>query len=679
MNNPLLTDWTTPFGLPPFADISDENFAPAVDNALETACANISKIAENVEPATFDNTIVALELADVKLGRVLGVFYALAGADSNTVRQGLQRDFAPQLSAYGSWITANTALFARVEDLWARREALQLTDEQARVLKLTHRGFVRAGAQLTGIQADRLRDVKSRLSVLGTQFAQNLLADERDWSMALDKDSLVGLPDFVVATARSVGEETDAGGPVVTLSRSLIVPFLQFSDRRDLRQLAYEAWVARGANGGTTDNRAIATETLALRYERSQLLGYDTFADYKLETEMAGNPAAVRKLLMDVWKPAKEAAEVDSKHLTRMLHADGWDGPLEAWDWRFYSEKRRRELHDLDESALKPYLQLDRMIEASFACATRLFGLEFTPIDAPAYHLDVRQWEVTRKGQHIAIFIGDYFARSSKRSGAWCSAMQSQSRAGGDVQPHVINVCNFAKPSKGVPALLSYDDARTLFHEFGHALHQMLSDVTYESISGTSVARDFVELPSQLYEHWLDVPEVLAEFATHAETAQPMPTDMLKRMLGAATYDMGFSTVEYVASALVDLSFHEGIPPTDLMQKQAEILEEIGMPQAIRMRHATPNFAHVFSGDGYSCGYYSYMWSEVMDADAFAAFEEIGDPFDPILSKRLEDTVLSSGGSIDAAELYIQFRGRLPGVDALLKGRGLAGAELGNT
>jgi len=537
---------------------------------------------------------------------------------------------------------------------------------------LTRRGFVRAGAQLRGTAADRLRDVKSRLSVLGTQFTQNLLADERDWVMPLDDDGLSGLPDFVVATAKAAGKEKGADGPVVTLSRSLIVPFLQFSERRDLREKAYEAWTARGANAGKTDNRAIAAETLGLRAERAQLLGYESFADYKLETEMAGTPDAVRKLLMEVWTPAKAAAQIDAKALERMLHSDGWDGPLQAWDWRFYSEKRRKELHDLDEAALKPYLQLDRMVEAAFACATRLFGLEFAPIDAPKYHADLRIWEVTRKGAHVAVFIGDYFARGSKRSGAWCSAMRTQHRMGGDIRPHVINVCNFAKPEEGQPALLSYDDARTLFHEFGHALHQMLSDVTYESISGTSVARDFVELPSQLFEHWMEVPEILAEFATHAKTGEAMPEAMLQRMLKAATYDMGFSTVEYVASALVDLAFHEGAPPADPMQKQAQVLEEIGMPHAIRMRHATPQFAHVFAGDGYSCGYYSYMWSEVMDADAYAAFEEAGDPFDPKLAKRLEETILSSGGSVDAAELYTAFRGRMPGVGALLKGRGLA-------
>lgn len=671
MTNPLLTDWDTPFGLPPFDLISDDDFMPAVEAALAESRANVAAISDNPDAPDFANTVEALERADQLLGRVLGAFYNLAGADSNPKREELQRDFAPMLSAYSSEVSENKKLFARVEAVWAARDDLDLTDEQQRVLMLTRRGFVRSGAQLEGDAATQLRDVKSRLSVLGTDFMQNLLADEREWFMKLSPDDMIGLPDFVVATAKSAGEEKDAGGPVVTLSRSLIVPFLQFSERRDLRQKAYEAWGARGANGGASDNRGIAAETLKLREKRAGLLGYETFADFKLETEMAGTPGAVRDLLMQVWKPAKAAAEADAAVLERMLHADGFDGPLEPWDWRFYSEKRRKELHDLDEAELKPYLQLDRMIEASFACANRLFGLEFSEIEGPVYHPDVRLWEVTRDGEHVAVFIGDYFARGSKRSGAWCSAMRSQQRLTGDVRPHVVNVCNFAKPSAGAPALLSYDDARTLFHEFGHALHQMLSDVTYESISGTSVARDFVELPSQLYEHWLEVPEVLAEFATHADTGQPMPDDLLQRMLGAATYDMGFATVEYVASALVDLEFHNGPAPADPMQKQAEILEEIGMPRAIRMRHATPHFAHVFAGDGYSSGYYSYMWSEVMDADAFAAFEEAGNPFDPATAKLLEQTVLSSGGSVDAAELYTAFRGRLPGVEALLKGRGL--------
>lgn len=674
MTNALLTEWTTPYGLAPFDAITDTDFAPAVDAALTEARANLAAITDNAEPPTFANTIEALEQAEDLLGRVLGVFYALAGADSNPAREALQRDFAPLLSAYSSEVSSNTVLFKRVETLWNARETLELTAEQQRVLMLTHRGFVRSGAQLEGYAADRLAEVKSRLSVMGTAFTQNLLADEREWYMSLSADDLAALPDFVANTARAAGQEKDAGGPIVTLSRSLIVPFLQFSPNRALRQKAYEAWTSRGANGGETDNRRLAADTLALRSERANLLGYDSFADYKLETEMAGTPAAVRDLLMQVWAPAKAAADADATLLQAMLHADDEQGALEPWDWRYYSEKRRKVEHDLDEAALKPYLQLDRMIDAAFSCANRLFGLEFAPLDGPTYHPDVRMWDVTRDGTHVAVFIGDYFARGSKRSGAWCSAMRSQQKLAGDIRPHVVNVCNFAKPETGKPALLSFDDARTLFHEFGHALHQMLSDVTYESISGTSVARDFVELPSQLYEHWLEVPEVLTEFATHAETGEPMPADMLKRMLAAATYDMGFQTVEYVASALVDLAFHEGEdPPADPMQKQQEVLSDIGMPHAIRMRHATPHFAHVFAGDGYSCGYYSYMWSEVMDADAFAAFDETGNAFDPVMAKKLEDTVLSSGGSVDAAELYTAFRGRLPGVNALLKGRGLAG------
>ena len=672
MTNPLLQTWTTPFQIAPFAEISDDDFAPALGEALTAHLAEIDAIAENAEPPTFENTIEAMEGAGETLSNVLSVFYSIAGADSTPKRQELQRDFSPKLSAHSSAINSNTALFARVETLWNARDTLDLNDEQARVLMLTHRGFVRAGAALTGDDEAKMKEVKSRLAVLGTQFVQNLLKDEADWFMPLSNDALAELPDFVQDAAQAAGNDKNADGPVVTLSRSLIVPFLQFSPRRELRKKAYNAWAARGANVGETDNRGIAGETLKLREERAKLLGYPDFAHYKLETEMAGTPDAVRDLLMQVWEPAKAQANKDAKTLEAMLHADGFEGPLESWDWRYYSEARRKVEHDLDEAILKPYLQLERMIEASFSCATRLFGLDFKELDLPLYHDDCRVWEVTKDGVHIALFIGDYFARGSKRSGAWCSAMRAQARKPKAQTPIVINVCNFAKPSEGKPALLSYDDARTLFHEFGHALHQMLSDVDYESVSGTSVARDFVELPSQLYEHWLEVPEVLSEFATHAETGEPMPQDLLDKVLVASTYDMGFSTVEYVASALVDLAFHEGDAPVDPMQKQAEVLNSIGMPHAIGMRHATPQFAHVFAGDGYSSGYYSYMWSEVMDADAFEAFEEIGNPFDADTAKRLAETVLSSGGSKDAKELYLAFRGRMPGVEALLKGRGLA-------
>ncbi len=671
MTNPILSDWTTPFELAPFAKISDDDFAPALDEALQAHNAQIDAIATNAEAPSFANTIEALEAAGEQLDRVLSVFFTVAGADSNPKREELQREFSPKLAAHFSGISSNKALFKRVADLWARRDDLGLSDEQARVLMLSHRGFVRAGAALEGEQDARMQEIKARLASLGTSFTQNLLADERDWFMDLSEDDLQGLPDFVLDAARAAGQEKGAAGPVVTLSRSIIVPFLQFSTRRDLREKAYRAWTARGANGGDTDNRDIAAEILSLREERAKLLGYDSFADYKLETEMARSPDRVRDLLMQVWEPAKARADADAEVLTAMMQEDGVNGPLAAWDWRYYAEKRRKAEHDLDEAALKPYLQMDRMIEASFACANRLFGLEFKPLDVPLYHPDCRAWEVTREGKHIAVFIGDYFARGSKRSGAWCSAMRGQAKFPKEQAPVVINVCNFAK---GDPALLSYDDARTLFHEFGHALHQMLSNVTYESISGTSVARDFVELPSQLYEHWLEVPEVLAEFATHADTGEAMPQEMLEKVLKAANFDQGFQTVEYVASALVDLAFHEGAAPADPMAKQAEVLDGIGMPAAIGMRHATPHFAHVFAGDGYSSGYYSYMWSEVMDADAFEAFEEAGGAFDPERAKALEDNILSTGGSREAEELYLAFRGRMPGVEALLKGRGLIAA-----
>jgi len=671
MTNPLLAPWEGPFELPPFDAIHDEDFAPAFEAGLTEARAAIAAIAGNTEPPTFANVIEALELAEGTLDRVAGVFYNLAGADSTDAREALMRDLAPRMSAFSSEVTNNKALFAKVETLWQGREALGLSPEQARVLELYRQMFVRSGALLDGAEAERLTEVKSRLAVLGTRFSQNILAEERTWFMELAEADLEGLPDFAVAAARAAGAEKGVAGPVITTSRSLIVPFLQFSPRRALREKAYEAWVARGANGNDHDNRAIAAEILKLREERAHLLGYASFADFKLEPEMAKTPAAVRDLLMRVWAPARARAEADAKVLEAMLHADGIAGPLEPWDWRYYSEKRRKAEHDLDEAALKPYLSLEAMIAACFDCANRLFGLEFHALDVPMYHTDARAWEVTRKGQHVAVFIGDYFARGSKRSGAWCSAMRSQKRLGQDVRPIVVNICNFAK---GDPALLSYDDARTLFHEFGHALHQMLSDVTYGFISGTSVARDFVELPSQLYEHWLEVPEVLETHAKHWQTGEAMPADMLKRLLDAGTYDQGFATVEFVASAMVDLAFHEGAAPADPMQKQAEILAELGMPHAIRMRHATPHFAHVFSGDGYSSGYYSYMWSEVMDADAFAAFEETGDAFDPETAAKLERFILSAGGSRPAEELYLEFRGRMPGVEALLKGRGLLDA-----
>ena len=669
MTNPLLTDWDTPFQIAPFDRISDDDFAPAFEQALAQDTKDTAVIADNPQSPTFANTIEALMATGEALDKVLSTFYTIAGADSNAAREALMRDFSPKLSAHSSEIYGNKALFARIDALWAKREALDLDDEQARVLMLTHRNFIRAGAGLTGAAEVRMKEIKERLAVLGTEFSQNLLADERDWHMELSDSDMEGLPEFLQAAAKSAAAEKGVEGSIITLSRSLVVPFMQFSPQRDLRKTAYKAWAARGANGGATDNRDLAREMLALRQEMATLLGYQDFASFKLETEMAKTPENVRQLLDDVWSPAKARAEQDAEVLTAMMQADGLNGDLEKWDWRYYAEKRRKAEHDLDEATLKPYFQLDRMIDAAFDCAARLFGLSFEPVDIPLYHPDCRAWEVTRDGEHIALFIGDYFARGSKRSGAWCSAMRAQAKLPKVQAPIVINVCNFAKSD---PALLSYDDARTLFHEFGHALHQMLSNVRYEMVSGTSVPRDFVELPSQLYEHWLEVPEVLQRFATHVDTGAAMPADLLDKVLKAATFDMGFQTVEYVASAMVDLAFHTQDVPTDIIARQNDILQSMGMPPAIGMRHATPQFGHVFSGGYYASAYYSYMWSEVMDADAFAAFEEKGDAFDPDLAKSLEANILSRGGADDPKALYLAYRGRLPKVEALLKGRGLS-------
>ena len=669
--NPFLQNWTLPFELPPFATIKDEHFGPAFEQAFTQSRTAISTIAQNPAAPTFANTIEALERADTLMNKVAGVFFNLSGSNSNPALEALQRDLSPKFAAFNSETMMNAALFVRVKTLFDAIGNLDLTPEQNRVLTLYHRMFVRAGAALKGADRTRLAEVSKRLAVLGTAFTQNLLADEREWFMLLREDDLDGLPEFLKDSARAAAQERGEQGYVITLSRSLIVPFLQFSTRRDLREKAFVAWGKRGENAGATDNRAIVAETLALRQERARLLGYASFADFKLEPEMAKTPAAVHDLLMAVWEPAKAQANRDAAKLTEMMHAEGVNGDLEPWDWRHYAEKRRLAEHDLDETELKPYFQLDRMIEAQFDCANRLFGLTFTPLDVPLYHPDARAWEVRKDGKHLAVFIGDYFARQSKRSGAWCSSFRSQSRLDGEVTPITVNVCNFAKAPKGQPSLLTFDDAHTLFHEFGHALHAMLSDVTYDMISGTSVARDFVELPSQLYEHWLTVPDVLQKFATHAETGKAIPQDLLNRLLAAKNFDQGFATVEFTASALVDLAFHQGVAPADPMARQADILAELGMPAAIRMRHATPHFAHVFSGDGYSSGYYSYMWSEVMDADAFGAFEETGDPFDPDMAARLAKHIYSAGGTQEADQLYLAFRGRLPGVDALLTGRGL--------
>ncbi|GAA4172139.1 M3 family metallopeptidase [Shinella granuli] len=679
--DPALVEWTGLNGLPRFDLVKDDAFADGFAAALAAHEAEIDAIAGNPEPATFDNTIAALEIAGDELSRVSALFWSRAGANTNDTIQALERDIAPKMSRHYSKIGTNAALFARIDALWEARETLNLSLEQTRVLERHWKGFVKSGARLAKPEQDRLAAINETLAGLGAKFGQNVLADEKNWALLLDEgDALDGLPDFLkdamAAAARERGED---GRFAVTLSRSIIEPFLTFSARRDLREQAFRAWVARGENDGETDNRGIVRETLALRAEKAGLLGYTNFAALKLDNTMAKTPEAVNGLLMQVWEKAVARAREEEAELAALAAEEGHNHAVMPWDWRYHAEKLRAKKFSFSEAELKPYLQLEKIIDACFDVAGRLFGIRAVEkTGVPVYHPDVRVFEVRdRDDRLVAMFLGDYFARASKRSGAWMSSYQSQHRLplkNGTVGelPIIYNVCNFAKPAEGKPALLSLDDARTLFHEFGHALHGMLSDVTYPSVSGTGVARDFVELPSQLYEHWLTVPEILTRYAVHYQTGEAMPAALLDKVLAAHTFNSGFATVEFTSSALVDMAFHTRGAVEDPMAVQQEVLETIGLPASIVMRHATPHFQHVFSGDGYSAGYYSYMWSEVLDADAFAAFTETGDAFDPAMAARLKTYIYAVGGSVDPEDAYKAFRGKLPSPEAMLEKKGLA-------
>jgi peptidyl-dipeptidase Dcp len=669
MTNPLLEPFDGPYGLPPFDRIRPEHFAPAFEAAMEEHRAETEAIATEAAPPDFANTIEALERAGERLTRVGSVFFTLAGGDATEEIQAIQREVLPKLARHRTAILLDPRLWARVKAVAGDAEALAA--EEARVTELARRRFVRAGADLDAAGRARMGEIQSRLAEIGTAFAQAVLRDEQGWTLALGEDDLAGLPEFLASQARAEAGARGMEGAVITLSRSSVEPFLAFCERRDLREAAWRAWTARGE----AENWPRIEETLRLRAEKAALLGHGSFAEFKLETEMAKTPAAVRELMMRVWEPARARAGAERDALQALAAEEGANITLEPWDWRFYAEKLRKRLHDLDEAETKPYLALDNVIAAAFDVAERLFGLEFRKVEGLALpHADARAWEVTRNGRHIGLFVGDYFARPTKRSGAWASPLRVQQKLRAPKRPIILNTANFAK---GDPTLLSFDDARTLFHEFGHALHGLLSDVRYPSISGTAVARDFVELPSQLFEHWLAVPEILQRHARHYRTGEPMPIALVEKIRAAETFNQGFQTVEYLGSAFVDLAMHEMAPDGMLDGRTVEtrVLEEIGMPREIPMRHRSPHFLHVFAGDGYSAGYYSYMWSEVMDADAFRAFEEAGDVFSGEVAARLERHVLGAGGRQEPEDAYIAFRGRLPGVQPLLEGRGLADAS----
>lgn len=685
-DNPLLRPWHAAHELPPFELIAPEHFPAAFEAGMAADRAEVDAITAPPEPPTFANTIAALERSGRLLDRVSGVFFNLTGAHTNEALKAIERDIAPVLARHGNAIYLDDDLFRRIDDLASRADALGLDDEERRVLDRYHRVFRRQGAGLPQATRDRLAALGEELAVLGTRFGQNVLADEQAYTLHLaSADDLAGLPDFLVAAAREAAIERGLDGHVITLSRSSIEPFLQYSTRRDLRARAFEAWTSRGAGGGDTDNRDVASQIVALRAERARLLGFSSFAHFRLDDSMAKTPEAARGLLRQVWTPAKALAERERGDLQALADRDGAGIEIAPHDWRFYAERVRQERFDLDAAALKPYLTLNAMIAAAFDCASRLFGLAFRERpDLPRYHPDVRAWEVTgADGRLVGLFYGDYYARASKRSGAWMSAFRRQRKLDGEVRPTIVNVMNFAKGAdapgaNAVPTLLSFDDARTLFHEFGHALHGLLSDVTYPMIAGTSVARDFVEFPSQIYEHWLEQPAILARFARHYRTGEPMPAALIERVLASRKFNQGFATVEYVASATVDLDLHmlaeAEAAAVDIEAFERASLAALGMPEALVMRHRTPHFTHVFAGDGYSSAYYSYMWSEVLDADGFAAFEEAGDPFDPATARRLHDYVYAAGDRREPADAYRAFRGRMPTPDALLRQRGLAPA-----
>ncbi|MDP3415246.1 M3 family metallopeptidase [Falsiroseomonas sp.] len=670
ITNPLLAPWTTPFGVPPFDLILPEHFGPAFDQGMAEQVAEIAAIGADPTRENFVNTVEALERSGRTLDRVRSVFFNLVSSQATDAYQAIERDYAPRLARHRADIALNPALFARISMLLDRRASLGLDAARDRLLVRLHAGLVRSGAALDAAGRDRMAAISTRLAVLHTQFGQNVLADETEWQLVLAEADLAGLPDFARDAARESARERGVEGWVITLSRSSIEPFLVFSTRRDLREVAWRAWVARGL--GARDNTALIKDILALRAERAQLLGHEDFAAWRLADNMARNAAAASDLLHQVWAPAKRRAAVERAELEALA-----GHPIAAWDWRHYAEIARRARHDIDESLTKPYFPLEGMLAAVFDTARRLFGVRFVERpDIPVYHPDVRAFDMQDEaGAHRGVFLLDSFARAGKRSGAWMSSYRvghglADDSAPGPVTPIVVNNNNIAKSS---PALLSFDEARTLFHEFGHALHGLLSTAHHPSQSGTAVLADFVEFPSQVLEHWLEVPEILRTHARHHESGEPLPEDLLRRLLAARQDGQGFASVEFVSSALIDLALHTHPDPQglDVVRFEEEFLGEIGMPEAIGLRHRPAHFQHLFAGGGYAAGYYAYMWAEVLDADAFEAFEEAGDPFDPALAAKLK-VIYQAGDTRDPMDLYVDFRGRPPSVQALLRNRGLA-------
>ena len=681
-DNPLLVEWTTPYGLPPFAAVRAEHFAPAFDRALSQHTAEIEAIAVQAAAPKFDNTIAAFDASGRLLMRISRLFHNLCSSETSDALQGVERAMAPRLAAHWSAIYLNGPLFARIDALQAQRDSLDLSPEARRLLERVHLDFVLAGARLSATDKQRYGQIVERLAELQTAFSQNVLHDESSWALWLESErDLAGLPSFLRAAAREAAQQRGrADAWAITLSRSLVAPFLTYSDRRDLREQAFRAWTTRGEHDGAYDNRPLAREILALRHEQARLMGYANYAEYALVDRMAGSPAAVARLLEQVWTPARKRAAEERDALAALAASRGESIAIEPWDWRYYAEKVRQVRYAVDDAVVKPYFRLERVVEAAFDCAQRLFGLRFTlRPDVAAYHPDVQVYEVRGRDERlVGVFLHDNFARPTKRGGAWMSAYRLQSRIAGDVLPIIVNNNNFAKGAPGEPTLLSLDDALTLFHEFGHGLHGLLSQVRFESLSGTQVLRDFVELPSQIFENWLLEPQVLRRHARHFETNQPMPDELIERLELARRFNQGFETVEYTACALVDMALHAQPDPSgiDITAFERDELARLGMPREIVMRHRLPHFLHLFADSGYAAGYYVYLWAEVLDADGYDAFVEAGSPFDAAVAERLQRYVYSAGNSLEPGAAFRAFRGRDPKVEPMLAKRGLAGANV---
>ena len=673
--NPLLQVWDANFGLPPFSQILPVHFIPAFDQAFPQHLAEIDSIASLSELPSFNNTLAEFDRSGRLLERITLLFHNLTASETSDELRAVQLEMAPRMAAHENAIFMHAGLFARIDALHQQRAALGLAADQLRLLERVHLDFVRAGARLRDHERVRYGEIMTELASLCTRFSQNILAEEAAYTLPLNGEAdLAGLPPFVRDAARSAAQQRGLGPDayVITLSPSLAEPFLTFSDRRDLREALWRARTGRGAHAGDQDNRPVIAQIMALRQEQAALHGFKTYADYELVDRMAGSPASVLGLLQQAWEPAKAHAEVDRQALTDMARSLGQPTPIAAWDWRYLAQKLRAQRFDLDDAELKPYFSLDAMIAAMFDCAGRLFGLQFVERkDIALHHADARLWEVRGEDDAlVGLFIGDNFARSTKRSGAWMSVFRSQSGHGGGTLPIVINNNNFAKAS---PTLLSFDDVRTLFHEFGHALHGLQSQVRYERLAGTQVLRDFVELPSQLFENWAMEPQVLQRHARHVETGEPIPAAMLEKLKRSRQFDQAWATIMYTGPALIDMALH-ALPhgtPVDIQRFESEQAQRLGIPEDIGQRHHLSHFQHLFAGAGYAAGYYVYMWAEVLEADGFEAFTEAGDAFDPATAQRLLRTIYSTGNTHNPADAYRAFRGRDPRVEPMLRKRGL--------